>query len=112
MRPGNNTRRLFVAQMAIKSFQTHSSCANLQQPAYNNSDHACQKPVGADLKPKAFSLFIYPQMSGADPTNRMFETRWRFAKSVIILVLRQQIHGCFHEMDIQVHIRIQGAAGL
>jgi hypothetical protein len=96
MCPGNNSRGLFVAQVGFKSFQAHSSGANLQEAAYNDPDHTRQKPVGADLKPKAFSALIFPQMGGADPADRMFEACRRLAKSVIILVLRQQSYRSFH----------------
>jgi len=112
MRPCDNTWRLFVAQVAFKSFQTHPSGADLQKATNNNSDHAGQKSVGADLKAKAFTAFVYPQMGGTDPADRMFIFCWRLAKSVIIFVLRQQIYRCFHTLQIQLHIRIQGTACL
>jgi len=40
MRASNNTRCLFVAEVAFKCFQAHPTCADFQQAAYNNSDHA------------------------------------------------------------------------
>lgn len=71
MHPGNNTWRLFVAQVAFKCFEAHPSGANLQQASYNNPDHTRQKSVGTDLKPKTFPAFVYPQMGGADPADRV-----------------------------------------
>ena len=112
MRPGDNTRRLFVAQVAFKSLPAHPSGADLQKATNTNSDHAGQKSVGADLKAKAFTAFVYPQMGGTDPADRMFIFCWRLAKSIIIFVLRQQTYRRFHTLQIQLHIRIQGTACL
>ncbi len=108
MRSSDNPRGLFVAQVGFKSLDTHSSGANFQQPTHNNPNHAPQESVCTDVESEAIPFGTHQQTGGTDPAKGMFEAGRRLAKSVIILVFRQQIHRRLHLFDVQIHIRIQG----